>query len=823
MIAIVGALFATALLSGHLAIYLATRSKGSKTVFATAGLMATTAWWAFWNAFEYLAPSLALKMVFANLQYLAIASIGVMWFSVGYCLDQDERGVAVRYPHVLAWVIPVVTAALVWTDPMLGLVRHSFRLGAQAGIPVIAKEWGPWFWVLSLYSYVFIIAGTVLILRGVHAGRGMRRAQRLALFAGGLLPIVGNLLYLSSLLPLGSIDPTPLAFSVTGLLLVLNLSRFRFLALVTAAQVTAVEKLMDAVVIVDREGILAYANSAARSSFGVGPGDLGRRLSGLGAPFSTLPADEEAVELSHGERRYETRCRKIMRGAKHIGSVIMLFDVTRRAAAEESLQKANLRLEERIAERTKALEETNERLTGELEQRRRAEKQLSHDVLHDPLTGLANRSLALSRIEQFMARSRRDPSLSFGVLCLELDGFKSINDNFGHTAGDSFLCEVASRLKRGVREVDLVARVGGDEFVILLDGLGSAPNFEEVAERVADTLCVPVSLGQDTVVPSASIGILTCNPTYREPEQVLHDADIAMSHAKRAGRSQRVVFSEDMRQKAHERSLLSGALRTAIASGGISLAFQPIVRMDGSLVGWEVLARWRHPDWGAVSPDRFIPLAEETGLIIPLGTFVLIETLKTAASLRDAGLLQDGSHGVPYFSVNVSAIQIGQGGFADLVIATVDRTGLPRSVLHLELTESAIMENRDSVTHVIEDLSAAGISVNLDDFGTGYSSLGYLHRIPIDCVKIDRSFVARMDSDPAAREQATGVVRGMISLSHELRKTVVAEGIETAEQARMLASYGCDFGQGYLFGKPMDRAALVASLGKKPAVPDQQP
>jgi diguanylate cyclase (GGDEF)-like protein len=819
MIFIVGILSATTLLSGHLAIYLAAHNRGSRSVIDMALVMSASAWWAAWNALEYLAPNLSTKLVFANLQYPAIAAISVLWFSFGFSLEREERTGAARNPPLVFWIVPLITAILVWTDPFLGLVRHSFRLETHSGITVIAKEFGPWFWVHSAYSYVLIIVGTVLILKGLNASRGTRKAQRVTLVVGALLPTAANLLYISGLFPPGSVDPTPLAFSLMGLLLVLNLARFRFLALVTTAHAIAIEQLRDAVLILDHDGNLAYMNAAARSCLGIGAMDVGKRVREMGPPFSELSFQgaevgpnelAEEAELSYGQRRYETRSSGIVRGGRRIGHVVTFFDVTRRVTAEESLKEANRTLEQGIADRTKALEESNQRLREELDHRKRVEKQLSHDVLHDALTGLANRSLALGRIEQLMLRSRRDPALSYGILYLDIDRFRGINDTFGRNAGDSFLCEVSARLKRSVREVDLVARVGGDEFVVLLDGFGTTENFEEITDRVADALSVPVSFVHNTVIPSAGIGILIGRPDFKDPEQVLHDAEIAMHKAKSAGRNIRAVFSEDMRLQVDERNLLSTALRMAIASGGISLVYQPIVRMDGFPIGWEVLARWRHEQLGPISPDRFIPLAEESGLIIPLGTYILIETLKTAVSLRDAGLLDD--RGTRFFSVNVSAIQLGQSDFADLVLSSIERFGLPHEILHLELTESAIMENRDAVTHVIERLSAEGIGFKLDDFGKGYSSLAYLHHIPIDCVKIDRSFIARMDAPLSGEEASAGIVRGMISLSHDLRKTVVAEGIETEAQARMLKDFGCDYAQGYLFGKPVDGAALAESL-----------
>ena len=818
MVLVVAILAATALLSGQLTAYMAYRSRGSKSALAMAFLMGATAWWAAWNALEYLVPGLPAKLIFANLEYLAIAAIPVIWFTLGFSLDQEERGGASRRPHPAIWIVPAVTAAMVWTDPFLGFVRHGFHLVVESGFPVIAKEFGPWFWVHSAYSYIFIILGTVLILRALRASQGTRRAQRNILVAGTLLPVAANVIYLTGILPFGNIDPTPLAFSVTGLLAVLNLTRFRFLALVTTAQASSVEQLRDAVLILDRDGQLAYVNSAARTSFKTSARDVGRRLIDMGPPLADLPpargaerseSEGESV-LSHGGRLYETRTGDILKRGRRIGFVVTFFDVTRRVAAEDELKKANLLLEDRIGERTRDLEQSNLKLTTELEQRKRAERQLTHDVLHDALTGLANRSFALSRIEQLIMRGHREPGTSYAVLHVDFDGFKTINDSFGHSAGDSFLCEVATRLKRSVREVDLAARVGGDEFVVLLDGFATLEKLEEVIDRIVDNLSIPIYFGSSAVVPSASIGIVIGSSAYKDPHSILHDAEIAVHSAKSSGRNLRVVFSEEMRLQANQRNLLAAALRTAIASGGISLAFQPIVRMDGSIVGWEVLARWLHETLGPISPDRFIPIAESSGLITPLGAYILLETLKTAAALRSEGLLDESGPEAMFFAVNVSAIQFGHRDFAEFVLSSIDRLALPRAMLHLELTESAIMENREVATHVIERLSAEGISFKLDDFGTGYSSLGYLHRIHIDCVKIDRSFISRMDLQED--QSSAGIVRGMISLSHELRKTVVAEGIETDAQARMLRECGCDFAQGYYFGRPMDKASLLQSL-----------
>ncbi len=434
MVLVVGILGATALLSGQLTAYIAIRSRGSRSAVVMAFLMGTTAWWAAWNALEYLAPGLPFKLVSANLEYLAIAAIPVLWFTLGSTLGQEERGRGVRRPPWVIWLVPAVTAVLVWTDTSLGFVRHGFHLEIESGFSVIAKDFGPWFWVHSAYSYICIIAGTVLNLKALHASRGTRKAQRVTLVVGTLLPVAANLIYLSGIFPLGSVDPTPLAFSLTGLLAVFNLTRFRFLALVSTAQTTAIEQLRDAVLILDRDGHLAYVNAAARGSFGTSARDVGRTLLELGPPYADLrlarepggAAVSEEPVLSHGGRLFETRTAEIVKRGRPIGSVVTFFDVTRRVAAEEALKTANLLLEDRIAERTRALEESNLKLTAELEHRKRAERQLTHDVLHDALTGLANRSLALSRLEQLILRSHRDPRMSYAD---SPPGFRRVQDD----------------------------------------------------------------------------------------------------------------------------------------------------------------------------------------------------------------------------------------------------------------------------------------------------------------------------------------------------------------------------------------------------------
>ncbi len=814
-VSVIATLAVSSLLASVLCLYLLERRQESPAALYMGLLMAAVAWWSGLNAFEYMVGSLRAKIFVANLEYLAIACIPILWFAFGSSLASEERSGRGSDPKMAIWIVPALTAILVWLDPLLGLVRSSFRLEVQGGFTTIGKEFGPWFWLHSAYSYLWILVGTAMVLRSSGSKRGSGRMQAPMLVVGALLPVAANLFYVSGYFPFSAVDPTPLAFSFTGLLLFINLARFRFLALLTSARASAIEHLRDPVMVLDRRGRLVYANAAARSVFAA---DALKRWESRGEPPLPFPAADETGE-DHADfpfegRRYESRSAELRARGRLVGRLVTLYDVTRRAVAEDSLKEVNRDLEAKIAQRTKDLEETASRLSLELEYRTKNERRLFHDAMHDPLTGLANRSLLTSRIDLAVSRSRRDPTALYGILYIDFDGFKAVNDSFGHDAGDYFLREIGRRLLRAVRDVDTVARLGGDEFVVLLDGIKGPGELDEIADRINDGLSVPLLIGADHVVPSASVGVLIGESGYEESEEILRDADIAMYSAKAAGKNRREVFRPEMRSDRATRNRLTNDLRSAIASGGISLAFQPIVRMDGVLAGCEVLARWLHPEFGNVGPDRFIPIAEASGLIVPLGTYVLIEALKTAAALRDAGLFAHWVAQDPFFfAVNISAIQLDQPDFPEVVLNSIERFGLPRSWLHLEITESAIMESRHSSLGAVERIAAAGISIKLDDFGTGYSSLGHLHVIPVDSVKIDRGFIQRMGEWSDLGSSPAGMVRGIITLVHELSKVVVAEGVETEAQAEQLRRFGCDFGQGYLFGKPMDSGALALLLG----------
>jgi len=448
---------------------------------------------------------------------------------------------------------------------------------------------------------------------------------------------------------------------------------------------------------------------------------------------------------------------------------------------------------------------------GRVVERRRAKDRLMHDALHDPLTQLGNRRLFLDRLQHFMNRARRIPNYQFAVLFIDLDRFKAVNDGMGHHAGDQLIVASAQRLINSLRpndlvvregEADVVARLGGDEFTILLDNIDDANGPIRVAERLLDALSEPhVILGQAVFI-TASIGISLSSSGYVDVAHMLRDADIAMYHAKQQGRARWVMFDQAMQEKALRRLRLEADLRQALSRGELYLCYQPIVSpADSRIRGFEALMRWKHPVHGHISPAEFIPVAEEIGLIGTMGEWALRQA---CTQLR----CWQGTHGSALtMSVNLSAAQLGDAGLVNLVAETLRASGVAYGSLKLELTESTVMSNPEHALDVFGQLRALGVKLSLDDFGTGYSSLSHLRRLPIDTLKIDRTFVNEMDADVEKRQIAEVVVM----LARTLGLDVVAEGAETSEEVGALLAMGSDFVQGYYFYRPMtaDEAADV--------------
>lgn len=458
---------------------------------------------------------------------------------------------------------------------------------------------------------------------------------------------------------------------------------------------------------------------------------------------------------------------------------------------------------------------------GRVIERQRAQERLLHDALHDPLTHLGNRKLFLDRLQHYLLRAERVAGYQCAVLLIDLDRFKAVNDGLGHDAGDLLIVATAERLKAALRQTDLVARdggpglpddivarLGGDEFTILLDNIASAQTPIRVAERLLKVLAAPFDLAGQRAFITASIGIALSASGYTDVQDMLRDADMAMYHAKQNGRARWMMFDQAMQVTAMRRMRLEGELRQALDNAQLFLHYQPIVTPNnGEICGFEALLRWRHPVLGMVSPVEFIPLAEEIGLIGRIGGWVLQQ------ACRQLRLWQQAGAAALTMSVNVSALQLTDGRLVDLVKRVLRESRIARGSLKLELTESAVMADPEHAMAIFCQLKDLGVRLSLDDFGTGYSSLSHLRRLPIDTLKIDRSFVSQVDRHADKRQ----IAQVVIMLAHALGLDVVAEGVETEEELKILRELGSDFVQGYFFFKPLGAEAAGEVLAVQAA------
>ncbi|MGH9945876.1 MAG: putative bifunctional diguanylate cyclase/phosphodiesterase [Pyrinomonadaceae bacterium] len=436
--------------------------------------------------------------------------------------------------------------------------------------------------------------------------------------------------------------------------------------------------------------------------------------------------------------------------------------------------------------------------------RKLAEDLIRHAAFHDALTGLPNRTLFTDRLSMAIERAKRSSDFKFAVLFLDLDRFKVLNDSLGHDSGDKLLVDLSRRLEKCVRTVDSVARLGGDEFVILLDGIVSIVEATTIAERIQESLKTPFDFEGQKFFTTASMGIACSTQNYERPEDVLRDADTAMYKAKSAGKARHELFDSHMHTRAVQALTVENELRHALQIGDILPYYQAIVSLrSGETVGFEALARWIHLERGLVPPADFVPLAEECGLIVPIGQSILMQACQQGSMW--CGQFTDRELTI---CVNLSAKQFRQTSLISDVEHVLNETNFNPRFLKLEITETMVIEDIVSAVEMLKHLKKLGVQIAIDDFGTGYSSLSYLHRFPFDALKIDRSFVKRMTKDRESR----GIVKTITTLAHELDKVVIAEGVETTEQRQILTDFGCELGQGFLFSKPINADAASEIL-----------
>lgn len=480
-----------------------------------------------------------------------------------------------------------------------------------------------------------------------------------------------------------------------------------------------------------------------------------------------------------------------------------------RAEAESARAEAE---RERAEQAERHVEELNrhiaeqERISVQLQE---SKDHFRHAAFHDTLTHLPNRALLAENLKFVIERAKQHEDYQFAVLFLDLDRFKNVNDSLGHSIGDQLLIAMARRLEHCIREVDMVARLGGDEFAILLDGIPSAEEATNMARRIYEKLQSPFNLSGHEVFTTTSIGIAMSSTGYDHPEAMLRDADTAMYRAKAQGKACYEVFNKGMHTRAVYLLQMENDLRRALDREEFRVHYQPIVSLEnGQLAGFEALLRWQHPERGFISPVDFISLAEDTGLIVPIGMWILKRACEQLAKWQ----WKTPANRQLFMSVNLSSKQLGQSALVDQIRETLEETHVDPRHLKLEITESAVMENAETAAQLMRRLKGLGVQLSIDDFGTGYSSLGYLHRFPVDILKIDRSFIGRIGEAAENIE----IVRTIVSLAENMGMEVVAEGVETLSQLSQLRRLNCQFGQGYLFSRPVDAGVIDSWISGRP-------
>jgi diguanylate cyclase (GGDEF)-like protein/PAS domain S-box-containing protein len=545
-----------------------------------------------------------------------------------------------------------------------------------------------------------------------------------------------------------------------------------------------------------RNRMIQRCNRYLEEMVGAGPGELVGassavlfeaeqewREAGRLAYESTAPGERHDSEWRFKRRdgsvfRCRTRGRRIDAGEAEQEWIWSFEDVTAEREADSRVKQALDALERMVAERTAELQD--------------AQARAQHLADHDPLTGLPNRRLLEDRLTQALALGQRNRQQT-AVMFVDLDRFKTINDSLGHAVGDALLKEVATRLVAQLRTGDTICRIGGDEFVVVLPEVKRSSDLAQVAQKVIEQLSLPVVIEEREIIVTPSIGIAVFPDDGRDAETLIRNADAAMYHAKELGRASYQFFTEQMNQAASRRLALESDLRRALGRDELRVHYQRIVEAkSGRVAGHEALVRWQHPERGLVLPGEFIQLAEETGLILRIGEWVLREACRWATFIG-------AEHGLQV-AVNLSPRQFNDPRLPDMVTRALRETGLPPALLELEITESTAMRETDATLGTLKRLKQLGVSIAIDDFGTGYSSLAYLKRFPVDKVKIDRTFVAEASG---SREQAA-IVPAIVALAHALGIRVIAEGVETEAQRAFLEGCGCDFVQGYLAGGPVD-------------------
>ncbi len=874
------------------------RAPGAKWM---AMVMFTSSIWMIGYALELRSETLSELIFWGKVQYFGIATVPTVWFISTLRYTGRDRWLTQRKLPLLG-LVPALTIAIALTNERHGLLWAEINVQEVGPLLALDNEYGPALWLFATYSYLLVLAASIIMIQMVNRSNRFYRSQLLANIAAAAAPWLASIHDLLHLPPLPMLDFAPMAFTLTSFILTWNVVGWRMTDLLPVARGTILESMDDGVIVLDPLHRIVDLNAVAAALIGRSAQEtIGSRLISAwpelanATVFSQVTPDapcEFTLSQNHGEAFFDVRVSSIHADESGgVGHVIVLRDATERIRAEAALRESEARyalaaegandglwdwdlqtdeiyfsprwksmlgfdegetfdqpdhwlervhpedrvrlrreIEAHLAGETPHFESeyrirnkageirwmlsraiavrddagVPERMAGsqtDITDRKTAERQLIYQALHDDLTGLPNRTLLMERLDRALERVRRDSSTGFAVLFLDLDRFKVINDSLGHLAGDDMLVSVAERLGQSMRTADTVARHGGDEFVILLESIYDPKEAILAAERIQDELGKPFRVSDQEVFTSASIGIALSSADYEHPDDLLRDADIAMYRAKAHGNARCELFNAEMHTHAVALLQLETDLRQALERREFELYFQPIQSLnDSAIVGFEALLRWRHPRRGLLRPQEFLGVAEETGLIVPIGAWVLQEACRIGQEWRES--LPNGER--LSMSVNLSANQLRHPHIVATVQDALVHSGLPSEHLQLEITESTVIQDGSAIGEVLDELRALGVNIHIDDFGTGYSSLGILHRLPVDILKIDQSFIQRMSSEQKIME----IVRAILALARGLNIGVIAEGIETRPQLEILRDLECAFGQGYLLTEPIPAEAV---------------
>jgi diguanylate cyclase (GGDEF)-like protein len=744
-------------------------------------LIALSTAWAIEAALELMSVSLSAKLLWADIQYLSIVFVPVALLAMALDYTGNSAWLSRRNLSLLC-VVPLISLGLQWTNAHHHLMRASAWLDTAGAHPVVGRTFGPAFWVHATYSYVLIVVAVALLIHAAIVRPSAYRKQPAILVAGLAAPLLWNLLYLLKPAIVPVFDYTPAFFTLGELIAAYGLFRFSVFNLVVVARDTLLENMSDGLLVLDQASVVADLNEAARTLINR-PAEhiLGRPITESWAAWEQVAGPYQAgagralvsVEEGGDHREYEVKFSDLKSRSNIKGRMLVIQDVTERSFLEESLRQ---------------------------------------QALTDGLTGLANRTLFMSKLGDRVHVARRHPETLFAVVVLDVDRFKIINDTVGHPAGDAVLENVATRLKRCVREVDMVARLGGDEFLILLAEITNLRDVVVVLERIQDEMRAPFYVRRQQMLVSASTGVVIWDASYRDAEDLLHAADTAMYQAKQAGGACYRVFDEKMHRSMLEALQAEAELRSALDAGSFELEYQPVLDLKtGTVVSLEALVRWHHPSKGTIPPSSFIGVAESSGLIVPLGEMILDQL---CGQLNQWRTRTSPAFDLPV-SLNVSPRQLTDTDFVGTILSRMADWSLSPGSLMFEITEAALSRDAVRARNAIRELCTLGMRVCFDDFGTGPSSLQHLTTFPGQEVKLDCALIAKI----AEGTTELALVKSVIELAHALRLVVTAEGVESRRDWEILEELGCDRVQGFFCGEPMAPPLLIEYLRERRTIP----